>query len=212
MADLSPFSGFPDGAFRYFEKVQPEVSLSFVEELRPEWERCVHMPMEALLVDLSGEFGDGYAWHLHRNPWLWRHQVATIDVADTIGYRLELSIEGLHGSGGWMLSDPGQVARYRAAVGSAADVGSLPAILEDLRGRGFEIGGDLLKTAPRGTALDHPRIDLLRHRTMSAGRWIDPSILATADCADHVRAALGELRELVGWFVTHVGPRDGRGR
>ncbi|HEV8563949.1 MAG TPA: DUF2461 family protein [Actinomycetota bacterium] len=210
MEDLSPFSGFTDGAFRFFEKVQPEVSFEFVQEQQPEWERFVHVPMEARLAELSEEFGDGYAWHLHRDPWLWRHQMATIDVADTIGYRLELSIEGLRGSGGWMLSDAGQVARYRAAVGSPEDVGNLPTILETLRGTGFEIGGNRLKTAPRGIAVDHPRIGLLRNRTLIASRWIDPAILSTADCATQVRAAFRELRELVEWFVAHVGPRDGR--
>ena len=34
---------------------------------------------------------------------------------------------------------------------------------------GYEIGGDRLRTRPRGTPEDHPRLELLRHRSLSAG-------------------------------------------
>ena len=42
----------------------------------------------------------------------------------------------------------------------------LERIVRDLERGGFEIGGDQLKTSPRGYDKDHPRIDLLRHKSL----------------------------------------------
>ena len=36
----------------------------------------------------------------------------------------------------------------------------------------MELGGEKLKTAPRGYDVDHPRIPLLRHKSMSLGKYL----------------------------------------
>ena len=46
----------------------------------------------------------------------------------------------------------------------------LERILATLAAEGYEIGGEQLKTAPRGYDRDHPRIELLRHKQLFAGR------------------------------------------
>lgn len=48
-----------------------------------------------------------------------------------------------------------------------------------MREAGFESGGARLKTTPRGIDPGHERIDLLRHRTLMASRWIDPTVVST---------------------------------
>ena len=43
-------------------------------------------------------------------------------------------------------------------------------LLEGLRKKGIEAGGhDSLKTAPKGYQKDHPRIELLRYKGVTAG-------------------------------------------
>ena len=205
------FTGFGDEAFEFFEQVQANASWPAVQQLHDSWERHVHAPMEALLDHLGEDFGrDAYAYHLHRDPYLWSHQVGIITAADTIGYRLELSLEGLVARAGWMRSSPDQVQRYREAV--ASETGQRAAILvARLRQHGFMIEGQRLARPPRGWPSDHPRIDLLRHRTLFASRWIPAQVLASGpDCTTAAAATLRHLGPLTGWLAEHVGPRQAR--
>ncbi len=81
----------------------------------------------------------------------------------------------------------------------------LQRILDDLVAEGFEISGEKLKTSPRGYAADHPRIELLRHKQLMAGKRygfeaedIGPGLL------DRVRADWRSLRPLVEWTKQHA--------
>jgi uncharacterized protein (DUF2461 family) len=207
----STSSGFTPEAFLFFEAVAPDVSWTAVQQRREEWERAVHIPMEDLLDALASEFGEtSYAYNLHRDPWLWRHQLAGVEVADTIGYRVELSLDGLRCDGGWFLNSSDQIERYRAAVQDDALGAELVGLAEHLRADGLTIDGDRLRTAPRGVSSDHPRIDLLRHRTLVASRWIDATRVTSPACGEDVAAVWRSLRPLVTWLATNVRRREGR--
>jgi Conserved hypothetical protein (DUF2461) len=205
------FGGFPPAAFDFFERVQPDLPWSTVHGWQEEWSAAVHEPMEALLAALAPEFGDGYAWHLHRDPWLWRHQVAGVASCDTIGLRLVLSVAGLQAAGGWARSDSAQVARYRAALRAGAPGAELAAIVAQLRAGGFAIDGHRLARGPAGFGPDHPRLELARYRTLTASAWVDPLALSGPGCLPAVAACWGALLPLIRWLTTCVGPRDGRG-
>ena len=204
-------SGFTDEAFRFFEAVAPDLSWAAVQERRAEWERAVHLPMEDLLDALASEFGEtSYAYNLHRDPWLWRHQVAGVEVADTIGYRMELSLAGLRCDAGWFLSSPDQVERYRAAVRDEVRGDRLAHCVDRLRVDGFAVAGDRLKTAPRGMSSGHPRIDLLRYRTLVVSRWLDTARVMSPACSGDVAETWRSLRPLVTWLAANVHRREGR--
>ena len=47
---------------------------------------------------------------------------------------------------------------------------ALERLLRRLEKDGFEVGGDRLKTSPRGYDADHPRIHLLRRKQLFVGR------------------------------------------
>lgn len=67
---------------------------------------------------------------------------------------------------------------------------------------GYEIGGEQLKTRPRGYSADHPRIELLRHKSLHAGRTdVSPPWLDTARTLDEVRGSWREFRPLVEWLT-----------
>ena len=69
-------------------------------------------------------------------------------------------------------------------------------------GDGWEIGGEQLKTAPRGWPADHPRIDLLRRKQLFVGRsygFEEDAIGPTL--ADRVRDDWRALRPLVEWIA-----------
>ena len=63
-----------------------------------------------------------------------------------------------------------RLAAIRAAMADDTTGPRLLRIVRKLERAGFEIGGEQLKTAPRGYDADHPRIDLLRRKQLFAGR------------------------------------------
>ena len=67
------------------------------------------------------------------------------------------------------------------------------------------MGGEKLKTSPRGYAADHPRIDLLRHKSLFVGRsyGFEPFI-HTPELLDRVREDWRTLRPLVEWISARV--------
>ena len=74
-----------------------------------------------------------------------------------------------------------------------------------MRRKGFELGGETLKTTPRGYDADHPRIDLLRHKSMTLGRsyGFEP-VIHTAELLDLVRKDWRSLRPFVDWVTQRI--------
>ena len=82
------------------------------------------------------------------------------------------------------------------------------AITDRLRTHGLEftaIGS--LKTAPRGYARDHPRIDLLRLKGLVATRHWDPAKwMQTKAVVERVGDTWAAAAPMNFWLDTHVGP------
>ncbi|MFB6515124.1 DUF2461 family protein, partial [Streptomyces virginiae] len=95
-----------------------------------------------------------------------------------------------------------QAARHRAA-GSPEPAGAeLAAIVGRLEAQGFTVGGDRLKSRPRGVPADHPRLGLLRHRKIDAGRRFGPDAgLHTARAGELVRETWQLVRPLLDWVA-----------
>ena len=68
-----------------------------------------------------------------------------------------------------------------------------------------ELRGEQLKTAPRGFEADHPRIDLLRHKSLTLGKsyGFEPFI-HTPDLLDRVRHDWREASPFVEWVLAHA--------
>ena len=92
------------------------------------------------------------------------------------------------------------VARLMAAE-------ALPAQVLALREAGFTtMAHEVLKTAPRGTAADHPRIELLRHKGMAVMKaWPVGAWMGTAKAKDRVVTALRAAAPLSEWLTRNVG-------
>ncbi len=73
--------------------------------------------------------------------------------------------------------------------------------------RRFEIEGRPVKTRPRGYEVDHPRIDLLRNRQLTASRVYPVAAeLGTREVLAIVRKDWRAMRPLVAWLADYVGP------
>jgi uncharacterized protein (TIGR02453 family) len=172
--------------------------------------------MAALLDHLGDEFGTGRLFRPYRDvrfssdksPYK-DHQGGYVEVGPSCGYYVQVSSGGLMMAGGWYSSTPQQVARYRDLVsGPRGD--ELAAILASLGGAGAAIGGEVLRTRPRGVPADHPRLELLRHRTLTAEESHDHVTpwLGTPAVAEEVRAAWRRMRPLVDWLADEVTGRS----
>ncbi|MER7502922.1 DUF2461 domain-containing protein [Nonomuraea pusilla] len=206
------FTGFPDEAFLYYEGLEADNSKTYFTRHRHLYEQAVRAPMEALAEELAGEFGQATLFRPYRDvryakdksPYK-THQGAFVDVEPGIGLYVEVSAAGLYVAGGCYTKAPDQVARYRAAVDDDLTGKPLAAITQALEEAGYELAGDRLKTRPRGFDDGHPRIALLRHRSLYAGVRFEPEPwVLTGEVRDRVAAAWRAFGPLVDWLAAHV--------
>ena len=81
-------------------------------------------------------------------------------------------------------------------------------VVNRLARKGFDVGGDQLRSRPRGVAADHPRREVLRHRGLTVGReYGEPRWLATPAALSHVRSGWRAMRPLILWLAEHLAAR-----
>ena len=209
------FSGFPDEGLVFYEGLEADNSKAYWSEHRHLYEAHVRAPMQALADELAGEFGTPKLFRPYRDvrfshdktPYK-THQGAVLHPEGRgLGtVYVQLSADGLRVSGGCWRLQPDQVERYRRAVADDLPGGRLATVVDRLRHRGWSIEGDRLVRAPRGHAADHPRIDLLRHRSLHASQeWTPADWLHDRAALDRVRDAWRELADLNAWLADNVG-------
>jgi uncharacterized protein (TIGR02453 family) len=119
---------------------------------------------------------------------------------------VQVSADGLRVSGGCWRLQPDQVERYRRAVDDDVQGPRLAAEVDTLRRRGWSIDGDQLVRTPRGYAADHPRVELLRHRSLHASQsWEPTDWLHRRTALERVRDAWREVTALNQWLADNVG-------
>ena len=174
----------------------------------------MRQPITALVEELAGEFGEPQVFRPYRDtrfskdktPYKDR-QGALVAVADGMGYYVQIGPDGLTTGGGYHHHAPDQVARYRDAVDDRTSGAELRAIIDGLRAARFEVGGDRLKTKPRGVADDHPRLDLLKHKSLVVWRdYGTPAWMSKPAARDRVQQDWQAIRPLGDWLAAHVGP------
>ncbi len=211
------FEGFPDEALVFYERLEADNSKAYWTAHKHLYEEAVRAPMRALADELAEEFGSASLFRPYRDVRFAKdktpyktHQGAYVRVGgDAMGYYVQIDADGLFAAAGWYASAPDQLERFRAAVDDDKSGASLAEIVEGFRAEGVSIEGDRLKTRPRGVPLDHPRLDLLRHRDLHAGRrWHPQDWLHTREALDRVRSCWRSLTPLVEWLSVHVGPSD----
>jgi uncharacterized protein (TIGR02453 family) len=205
------FRGWPAEAIDFFEDLELDNSKAFWEEHKAVYERAVRAPMVELLAELAAEFGPGKVYRPYRDVRFSKDKSpykTSIDAhVGDVGY-VTLSAAGLGAGSGMYQLAPDQLDRYRRAVADDRSGAALDEVVGGLRRAGHECSPHgALKTAPRGYPKDHPRIELLRAKGLTAWhRWEPGPWLATAKAktrvADLIRAA-GPLNE---WLAAHVGP------
>ncbi|MEV0586231.1 DUF2461 domain-containing protein [Nonomuraea sp. NPDC050310] len=206
------FTGFPDEAFLFYEGLEADNSKTYFTRNKHLYEEAVKAPMLALTEELAAEFGTAHLFRPYRDVRFAKdkspykdHQGAFIDLQPSIGLYVEISARGLYTAGGCYSTASDQVARFRAAIDNELTGVPLEKLVEELRGEGYAISGERLKTKPRGFDESHPRIDLLRHKSLYAGSRFEPEPwVHTAEVAERVRETWRAYGPLVDWLAAHV--------
>ena len=214
----SRFSGIPAEAFDFYRALATNNTREWWSVHKSEYDRHVREPVLALLAELEPEFGKGHMFRPHRDTRFAKdktpfkeHQGAVIEIEDAMGYYLQISANGLSVGGGWYAAAGQQMQRYRNAV-EGPQVAELERMLRTVSRR-FVVDGDPVKTRPRGVSPDHPKLELMRFRKVTAMReysadeWeTTPKTLAS------VRGDWRALRPLLEFLADHVGPAQEPGR
>jgi uncharacterized protein (TIGR02453 family) len=203
------FNGWPVEAIEFYEGLEADNTRPYWQEHKPVYERCVKGPMEALLAELAADFGPGRVFRPYRDVRFGKDKTPyklSCDAHLPGGY-LSLSADRLFVGSGLYMPDPERLQRFRAAVGAETSGTELESIVAALRDGGYEVGAhEVLKTAPKGYARDHPRIELLRHKGLVMSTWWSVGAwLGTRKAKDRVVVALHAAGPLRQWLDRHVG-------
>jgi len=203
------FTGFPVAALDFYDDLEMDNTKSFWEANKAVYADSVAAPMKALTATLEPEFGPPKVFRPYRDVRFAKdktpyktHQGAFVGVASATGWYVELSARGVRTGAGFYEADSARLAAFRDAIVDDKSGPQLKRILAKIEKSGFEISGEQLKTAPRGYDKEHPRIDLLRHKQLFAGRLIGfEPVIHTAELADVVRDDWRALKPLVDWLA-----------
>ncbi|NLU82731.1 DUF2461 domain-containing protein [Rhodococcus sp. HNM0569] len=210
------FTGIPVAALDFYEDLEADNSKAFWTAHKHVYDTAVREPMLALVDALGNEFGDAKVFRPYRDVRFSKdktpyktHQGAFVALRPGVGYYLQIDAAGLLAAGGFYHATPAQLGRYRAALDDDRRAAQLERIVGKLRRSGHDVDGDKLKTRPRGTAPDHPRLELLRHRSMTARAFFEsPPWIDSPRTADEVRAVWRATRPLVEWAADTLGESE----
>ena len=201
------FNGFPEAALDFYDDLELDNTRSYWESHKDVYDSAVRVPMLALVAELAEEFGTAKVFRPYRDVRFAKDktpyktaQGAFVSAAPSTGWYVQIGAPGVRVGGGYYHAGGPDLARIRAAIDTDHSGRELEGILAALDEDGFELGGEKLKTSPRGYAADHPRIELLRHKSMPVGRSYGfDQVIHTPDLVDRVRDDWRTLRPLVEW-------------
>ncbi len=202
------FTGIPEAAFDFYDDLEADNSKTFWNAHKQAYDEAVRAPMAAIAEELEGDFGPVKLFRPNRDlrfsadksPYK-THQGLFITAGTATGWYLEVSAAGVRAAAGCYHADAAALKAIRSGIDSAAGA-QLQRLIDDLVACGWELGGDELKTAPRGYAKDHPRIDLLRKRSLVVSQdYHFAEFVRTAQLLDRVRSDWESARPLIDWIT-----------
>lgn len=204
------FTGIPTAALDFYDDLEADNSKSFWTAHKDTYDTAVRAPIEALVAELAAEFGAAKLFRPYRDVRFAKdktpyktHQGAWFDESSVY---VQVSAAGLSVAAGYWRTSPAQVARLRRAVANDIAGPALDRAVAGIAKKGFSIGGDTLTRVPAGYPKDHPRADLLRHKTLTARRELGfPDWLSTPRARAEIARQWRALTPLTAWLDTHVG-------
>jgi uncharacterized protein (TIGR02453 family) len=204
------FTGIPIAALDFYEDLEADNSKAFWTAHKLVYDEAVRAPLEALGAALAEEFGAPKVFRPYRDVRFAKDKTPYktnqgVYFADSSRY-LHITAAGLFVAGGyWDTSSP-QVARLREAVADDVSGPRLEQAIAAVTKAGFEIGGDRLSRVPTGYDKEHPRGELLKHKSLTGHAELGaPAWLSTKRAVTEVTKRFRALAPLVDWLDDNVG-------
>jgi uncharacterized protein (TIGR02453 family) len=226
---IGEFGGFPAEAFRFYAELAREGnnSRAWFDANRTTYEQAVRLPMEELLDRAARDgFGDGKVFRPNRDVRFSKDKrpykdhcgavIAFREGGERASRYVQVGADGLLAATGYWELSRDQLDRLRAAIDDDRQGAELERLVAEARDAGMEVLGSELKRAPRGYPVDHPRIELLRHRRLGVSRsWSVEPWMHTPEAYERVTATWRDGDPIAAWLERHVGaarePRRRRG-
>ncbi len=212
---MTEFRGWPETAFDFYARLELDNTRRFWVDNREVYDNAVRAPFDVLSDQIEGEYGRLRVFRPYRDvrfskdktPYKTAAGGVTEGPDGSIHY-VSVSAAGLFVGCGYYDLASDQLARWRAAVDDERCGRAVEAIVAGLRKERFDIGSMAsLKTAPRGYPRDHPRVELLRLKGLTAGkafpvaRWMH-----TGGAARRITQVWEAVRPMNQWLAANVGP------
>ena len=213
VAPAARFAGIPVAALDFYDDLETDNTRSFWAAHKEVYETAVRAPMAALAAELEPEFGPAKLFRPYRDVRFAKdkspyktHQGLFVPLAPATGWYVEVAAPGVRVGVGFYDASSARLARLREAISDERRGSALERILADLQGRGWALGGEKVKTAPRGYSSSSPRIDLLRHRSMTLAKsyGYEP-VIHTRELLERIRTDWREATPFLEWVVDHGG-------
>lgn len=210
------FHGWPAVAIEFYRGLEADNSKAYWTAHKDTFDRHVRAPFDALSEQVATEFGELHVFRPYRDVRFSKdkspYKTRCYGVAEGEGgerYYVGISAAGLSvGAGYWMMARD-QLERYRSAVDSEATGTELAGLVAAALGDEVRVETQGLKTAPRGWPRDHPRIELLRAKSLALVSDFAPDPwLATSEAGHRITAAWRNAGPVNRWLATHVGPSE----
>jgi uncharacterized protein (TIGR02453 family) len=213
MADTdAPFGGFPVAALDFYDDLEMDNTKSFWTAHKEVYDTAVKAPMLALVAALEPEFGKAKVFRPYRDVRFAKdktpyktHQGAYVASGPATGWYVQVGAAGVRVGVGFYEASSSRLASIREAIADDRRGKQLRRIVTKLQKQEWELGGETLKTSPRGYDADHPRIDLLRHKSLTLGRsyGFEP-VIHTGELLDLVRSDWHAARPFVDWITANA--------
>jgi uncharacterized protein (TIGR02453 family) len=210
---MAGFEGFPVAALDFYDDLEVDNTKSFWEAHKATYDEAVRAPMAALMAALEPEFGDAKIFRPYRDVRFAKdktpyktHQGGFVQAGPATGWYVQVSAAGVRVSVGYYHAEKEPLAAIRRGIDDDLIGPALLRIVRRLEKAGWERGGETLKTTPRGYDADHPRIDLLRHKSLTFTKdYGFDELVHTPELEQQVRADWRAGRPLVEWVLDRVG-------
>ena len=205
MSEQPEFTGIPVAALDFYDDLETDNTRSFWSRHKGVYESQVRAPMTALASALEAEFGTPKTFRPYRDVRFAKdktpyktHQGVFVPHGPATGWYVEVAAPGVRVGVGFYEASSERLGRIRDAIVDERRGRQLEMVLEDLQ--------DRLKTSPRGYDVDHPRIELLRHKSMVLTKSYGfAPIIHTPELLGKVRSDWRDAAPFVEWVAENAG-------
>ena len=203
---------WPPEAVQFLTELEANNDRDWFKANRDRYDAHLVEPARELAAQL-GHLGEPHLFRpyndtrFHMRPPIKEQLGLAIGYGGAGGYYVELSLDGLLVAAGLHAPASDQLDRYRAAIADGRRAAAFERALGAAESAGLEPAPPMLKRAPRGYPMDHPRIDRLRMKEITVYRRhaLEPWLHKPA-ARKRIRTELEGARPLVAWLAKHVGP------